>query len=82
MITTHCFGVTASLRDKVLDDTIPKLTCMIAVPAILMLSYMFLIYWYALHWFILRMPFPMIVPFLSITIVADYIIVHETGILR
>ena len=82
MIGTQTFGFTRVLRDKILDDTIPKLTCIIAIPGILFLSYMFLIYWHGLHQFVLRMPFPMIIPFLSVLVITDWVLIDESGILR
>tara|TARA_B100000902_G_C26921730_1_gene722023 strand:+ start:96 stop:350 length:255 start_codon:yes stop_codon:yes gene_type:complete len=82
MIATSAFGATANVLNKFLDDTIPKLTCLIAIPSILMLSYIFLIYWHGLHLFVMQMPFPLILPCMALVVVADCIIVEKTGLMR
>lgn len=82
MIATQTFGVTTNVLNKFVDDIIPKLTCVIAIPSILMLSYIFLIYWHGLHLFVMQMPFPLILPCMALVIVADFIIVEKTGLMR
>ena len=82
MIATQTFGATANVLNKFLDDTIPKLTCLIAIPSILMFSYIFLIYWYGLHLFVMQMPFPLILPCMALVVVADFIIIEKTGLMR
>ena len=82
MIATQTFAVTTNVLNKFLDDTIPKLTCFIAIPSIFMLSYIFLIYWHGLHLFVMQMPFPLILPCMALVVVADFIIIEKTGLMR
>lgn len=76
MISTITF-TSKNVSNKILDDTLPKIACLIAIPGIIMLSYMFLVYWHGTHLFIMQMPFPMIVPFMGIVLAADYIMVEN-----
>lgn len=80
MISTATFKLSQNVKNKLLDDTLPKLTCLIAIPSILLLSYMFLVYWHGTHLFIMQMPFPMIVPFMCIVLAADYIMLYRFSI--
>lgn len=78
MISTTTF-TSGNVLNKLLDDTLPKLTCLIAIPNIILLSYMFLVFWHGTHLFIMQMPFPLIVPFMGIVLAADYIMLYKVA---
>lgn len=80
MISTTIFSGNRILLNKMVEDTLFKITCLLAIPNIILLSYMFIIYWHGLHLFVLQMPFPLIIPCTLLVTVADYIILEKTGL--
>lgn len=80
MISTTIFSGNCILFTKMVEDTLFKVTCLLAIPNIILLSYMFIIYWNGLHFFVLQMSFPFIIPCTLLVTVADYIIIEEAGL--
>lgn len=78
MIATASF-VSRKVLQKILDDTIPKLTCIIATPIIFILMYMFLVYWEGLHLLLLQMPFFTALPFMCAVVFVDYVMVERVS---
>lgn len=78
MIATTSF-VSKKVLIKLLDDTLPKLTCIIAIPMIVLLMYMFLVYWEGLHLLLLQMPFFVALPFMCAVVAADFVMVQTVS---
>ena len=76
MISTATF-TSENVLNKILDDSLPKLTCMVALPAWFLLLNMFLVFWYDVHILSTRMPFPFAVLSMTTLICADWIIVER-----
>lgn len=76
MISTTTF-TSEKVLNKILDDSLPKLTCMIAIPTWFLLLNMILVFWYDVHiWMYNQMPFPFAVLSMATLICADWLIVE------
>lgn len=73
MISTTTF-TSKNVLNKILDDTLPKLTCMVAIPVWFMLLNILLVFWYDIHQLIIQLPFGAAVLFMSVILPVDYIL--------
>ena len=76
MISTTTF-TSGKVLNKILDDSIPKLTCLIATPVILYLIYLFLLIWEGIHLMVAQLPFAFAVLFMTGLLFADWFILER-----